>query len=163
MVWPGIISYIAASITVILLLAKFYILSLNLAVVIQAVLIFLFLVNLFFAYFASTHVGKVASQEAGKQQYLNQIKSKAQVLLLTVNKLSAEYEKPQKILKQAFDDIRYTYPVDADNELELKILRSLGTVSELLEGIQSGAHPAALESEALNLQALVKERKLLRN
>jgi len=163
MVWFGIFLYITASITVILLLTKFYILSLNAAVIIQAVLFFFFLVNLFFAYFASTHVGKVASQEAEKQQYLTQMKSKAQVLLLTVNSLPAEYEKTQKILKQAFDDIRYTYPADAGGELELKILRSLGTVSELLGGIQSGAHPAALETEALNLQALVKERKLLRN
>jgi hypothetical protein len=163
MVWLGIIIYIVASVTVIFLLTKSDILSLPAAVVIQVVLFFIFLVNIFFAYFAASHVGKVASQEAEKLQYITQIKTKAQVLLLTVNKLPAEYEKTQKILKQVFDDIRYTYPGDAGGEIELKILHSLGIVSELLGNIQSGAHPAALESEALNLQALVKERKLLRD
>jgi len=165
MVWFGILLYIAASITVILLLTKAQILSISAAVIIQAVLFFIFLVNVYFAYVAASHVGNVAAQEAEKQQYITQIKAKTQNLQLSVNKLPAEYEKTQKILKQAFDDIKYTYPVNAGagNELELKILRSLETISELLGNIQPGAHPAALEPEAINLQTLVKERKLLRN
>ena len=162
-IWFGIFLYAAASITVIILLTIPKNISLNTAVIIQSVLFFFFLIAVYFSYFAISHVGKVASQEAEIQQYIVQIKSKAQVLLLAVNKLPAEYEKTQKILKQAFEDIKYTYPVNAGGELELKILRSLETVSELLGGIQSGAHPAALEPEALNLQTLVKERKLLRN
>jgi len=165
MVWLGIFLYIAASIAVIVLLTKTEILTINMAVIIQSVLFFIFLINVFIAYFAGSHVGSVAAQEAKKQQCLVNIKSKTQVLQLSVNKLPAEYENTQKILKQAFDDIRYTYPVDggAGDELELKILRSLDTVSELLGGIQSGAHPTTLEKEALNLQTFVKERKILRN
>jgi len=165
MVWLGIILYIVASIAVIILLTKTNFLSVNIAVIIQAVLLFIFLIDVYFAYFAVSHIGNVAAQEAEKQQYITLIKSKAQVLLLSVNKLPAEYENTQKILKQVFDDIKYTYPVNGGvgDELESKILHSLETISEHLSGIQSGAYPAALEKDALNLQTLVKERKILRN
>ena len=165
LVWIGILLYTAASITVILLLAVAGVISLNTAIIIQAVLLFLFAVNIFFAYFASSHVISVAAEEAGKQQYINQIKPRAQSLLLSINRLPAEYENAQKILKQAIEDIRFIYPVDggAGSDLELQILQSLNTISEYCSNIQTGAHTAALKSEAEKLQMLAKERKLLRN
>jgi hypothetical protein len=164
-VWSGIILYIAASVTVIILFAKAHVISLNTAIVIQAVLLFLFLVDVYFAYFAGSHVRAVAAEEAGKQQYISRIKSNARIFQLSVDRLPAEYENSQKILKRALDDIKYIYPVDggAGGDLELKIMRSLDTLAELAGNIKSGAHTAALEPEAENLQMLVNERKLLRN
>jgi len=163
--WVGIPLYIVASVAVILLLVTAQIIPLNVAIIIQAVLLFIFLVIVFFACFASSHVGKVAAEEAGKQQYLKQIKPKAQILLLSVGKLSGEYEKAQKILQQAIDDIKYIYPVDggAGEDLELQIMQSLNIVSELCGGISTGGYSLSLETEAQKLLTLVKERKLLRN
>jgi hypothetical protein len=168
MVWLGIFLYIAASVTVIILLVKAYVISVNTAIIIQAVLLFLFFVNVYFAYFAGSHAGAVASEEAGKQQDISRIKSRAGIFRLSVDRLPVEYEKAQKILTKALDDIKYIYPVNACGggacgELESKIMRSLDTLAELAGSIQSGAHTAALEPEAENLQRLVNERKLLRN
>jgi len=164
LVWFGIILYIVASIVLLVLLKK-EILPLRTILLIQAGLVFLFLINVYFAYFAVSHVGNVAAGEAGKLQYITQIKSKAQSLLLSVNSLSSEYEKPQKILKETLDDIKYISPLGggAGGDLEQKILNLLEKLLEILSGIQSGAHSVSLEGEALNLQAAVRERKLLRN
>jgi hypothetical protein len=126
-------------------------------------LLFLFFVDVYFAYFAVDHVRAVAVEETVKQQYLPCIKSKAQVLQLSIEKFQPE--SVQKILRQALDDIKYIYPVNsgAGNDLEFKIMQSIDVLSELTSGIQSGGHPAALETEAVNLQTLVNKRKLLRN
>jgi len=138
---------------------------LNTAIIIQSILLFLFLVNIYFAYFAVFHVHAVAIEEAGKQQYISQIKSKAQVFRLSVDRLPAEYENSQKILKRTLEDIKYIYPVDngAGSDLESGILSSLNTLSEIVGNIQSGANSAEIKPEAENLQILVNERKLLRN
>ena len=166
MVWLGIMFYTAASIVVILLLKRASsVIDLDKAILIQAILLFLFIINIYFAYFASSHVRNVAAAEAEKQQYISQLKPKSQSLLLSVNRLPAEYEKAQKTLKQTIEEIRYIYPVDsgAGNDLETQIIRSLNILSEYCGNIQAGARPAGLESEAENLRMLVKERKLLRN
>ena len=167
LVWGlGIPLYIGASVVVILLLlVPAQPIKLNITIIIQSILLFIFLVIVFFAYFTSSHVGRVAAKEASKQQYMKQIKPNAQILLLSVNKLPAQYEKTQKTLSQAIDDIKYLYPVDsgAGDDLELRIMQSLNIVSELCGGISAGGHSVSLETEAEKLLMLVKERKLLRN
>ena len=164
-VWLGIFLYLAASVIVIVLLAVAHVISINTAILIQVILLFLFIIDVYLAYFASSHVRSVAAEEAGKQQYIARIKPKAQVLSLSVNKLPAEYESAQKILKQALEDIKYIYPVNsgAGDDLEMRIINSLDTLSELCGSIPSGAHTTALLPEAENLLMLVKERKLIRN
>jgi len=165
LIWFGIPLYIIASVAIIILLAVVNIIPLNTAIIIQSILFFIFLIIIYFAYFAVSRVNNVAAEEAVKQQYITQIKSKANVLLLSVNKLTGEYENTQKILKQSIDDIRYIYPVNAGagDELEINILRSLGSLSQFMDSIQSGAFNPMLDKEALNLQSLVNERKLIRN
>ena len=165
LVWIGIFFYIAASLIVILLLAFLHIISLNTAIIIQAILLFLFLLNIFLAFYASSHAKNVVAEEAGKQQYINQIKPKAQVLNISVNRLPAEYENNKKIIKQTLEDIRYIYPVNsgAGDDLEIRIIKSLETLSEICSNISTGAQSATLGPEAENLARLVKERKLLRN
>jgi low affinity Fe/Cu permease len=161
LVWFSIFLYIAASITVIILLLTALVISLTTAVIIQTVLLSLFFVNVYFAYIAVDHVRAFAAEEAGKQQYLAQIKSKARVLQLSIERFQPESAK--NIITRALDDIKYIYPVNsgAGSDLELKILGSLDTLSELAGSV--GVNPAVQESEAVNLQALVNERKLLRN
>jgi hypothetical protein len=164
MVWLGNILYITASVFVIILLTR-GILGFNFVLIIQSTLGFFYLVNIFFAYFAVAHVGNVAHQEAQKQQYLTQIKSKANVLLLSANRLPGEYQNAQKMLVKSLDDIKYIYPVDggAGTELEMNIIQSLGLISEITGNILSGAQNPGLDNEAIKLQSFVNERKLLRN
>ena len=165
LIWPGIFLYVGTSIAVIVLLVVTQVITVKIAIIIQAILLFLFLINIYLAFFASSHVRKVASEEAGKQQFIKQLKPKAQVLLLSVDKLPAEYGNAQKIMKQAIEETKYIYPVDngIGYDLESKILQSLNNLSELLSVIQTGVYMVSLETEAEKLLMLVKERKLLRN
>jgi len=164
MVWLGNFLYIAASITVIVLLLK-AVVSFNMAVIIQAILVFIYLINVYFAYFAVSHAAKTAEDEDDIRYYITKIKSQAAVLLLSVNKLSGEYKETQKILTQTIDDIKYLSPVNggAGSDLETRILHSLSLLSEILGNINSGAGNFLIGKEAANLQSLVNERKLIRN
>ena len=143
--WTGIFLYTAASITVIVLLSK-AVIALNTAIIIQSILIFIYLINIYFSYFASSHAGKVAEEEDDKKYYLNKIKSKAGVLLLSFNKLSGGCENAQKILRQSIDDLKYIYPVNNDmgSDLEAGILRSLNAIAEIINNVQSGADNTSL-------------------
>jgi len=164
-VWLSIIFYLALSLGNIVLLAVIKIIMLNTAVIIQVILFFLFAICIYIAYFASSHINKVAAEETVKKQFVNELKQKANVLSLAVNKLPSEYDNSQKSLKQVLEDIKYIYPVDKGmgENLELQIIESINKLSELCGSIQSGAHPAGFDSDVENLRILVKERKLLRN
>ena len=161
-VWTGIMLYAAASIVIILLVRTDHV-SLNTAIIIQAILLFMFFIDVYFAYFASAHVSSVAAEESSLRQYITEIKSKAQVLSLSVNRLPAEYEKAQKNIQRVLEDIRFISPVKDAGDLEPNILRSLDKLSEIIDGVQSGAHPVSLDNEIANLQMLVNKRKLSRN
>ncbi|GHV79480.1 hypothetical protein AGMMS49944_12710 [Spirochaetia bacterium] len=160
--WLGIIVYVIASIIVLVLL-KYY-LTLNQAIIIQAILVFLFLLDVYFAYFASAHVASVAREVESKRQYLTEIKSKAASLTLIVGNLPSQYEQVQKLINQVTDDIKYVSPVSggAGTDAELQIISSLDNVKEYCDIACSGGNPASFESEVKKLQMLVKQRKLLR-
>jgi hypothetical protein len=164
MVWTGVCLYVPASVVVIVLL-RTQIVSFNAAVIIQAVLVFLFALDVYFGYFANFHTGSVAQEEAALTQHLTEIKSKALSLALAADRLPAEYGKIQKTLKQALDDIKYITPVQncAGTDTEVKIISTLDSIKMLCEAIDEGTRPSLFESEAGRLQMFVKERKLLRN
>jgi hypothetical protein len=164
MVWTGVFLYVPASVVVIVLLRN-GIISFNTALIIQAVLVFLFALDVYFGYFANFHIGSVEREEASLRQYLTEIKSKALSLALASGGLSAEYGKVQNTLKQALDDIKYITPVqnNAGTDIEIKIISALDSIKLLCGTISEGAHPSSFESEINKLQMLVKERKLLRN
>jgi hypothetical protein len=164
MVWTGVVFYIIASIVVIILLSL-YIASVNTAIIAQAILLFLFAVDGYLALFASSHARRVSVEEDTKQQFIGEIKSKSQVLSLSAERLPAEFESARTVIKRASEDIKYISPLNdgAGEELELKIIISLNTLMELCDGVSGGGHPVALAAEANKLQALVRERKLLRN
>ncbi|MCL2138605.1 MAG: hypothetical protein FWH41_03645 [Treponema sp.] len=168
LLWLGIILYLILSIILIVILAVFpNIITLNTAIIIQSILLFLFAVIIFLASYASGHVRAVAKEEAAKLHSLSQIKQKAQSLLLTVNKLPSEYANAQKIIQTTIEDVKYIYPVNnwAGEDLEIKILQSINVISELCSNFQSGAQalPDRMNTEAEGFNMLVKERKLLRN
>ena len=162
MVWLGVSLYIPASIVVIALLVKGS-LPINTAIIIQAVIVFFFAIDIYFGYFANLHMVSVAREEASLTRHLTGIKSKALSLSLAAGRLPPEYENTQKTLKQALDDIKYITPVrdDAGTDLETRIISALDSIKLLCETIGEGARPSSFENEINTLQALVKERKLL--
>ena len=107
------------------------------------------------------------------RQYLSLIKSKAGVLQISVNRLSSEYETAKNILIKTLEEIRFISPVNngVGDELELNIIRSLNTISELLNNTLSASIPGVVvtpfnpmvEREVIELQSLVSQRKLIRN
>jgi hypothetical protein len=163
-IWGGIFVYIPVSIVIITLL-QFFIISLNVALVVQSVAVFAFLLVIYFGYFASSHVGNVAAEEANKLQYLAEMKNKAASLVLKAGSLPGEYEGVRKLIGQSADDIRYLSPVDENKsaETDLKILNVVGNLLEFCDTASEGGHPVSFEGDAKKLQMLVKERKLLRN
>ncbi|MDR2417600.1 MAG: hypothetical protein LBD79_00925 [Treponema sp.] len=162
--WTGVVFYIIASIVVIILLSL-YIVSVNTAIIAQAALLFLFAVNGYLALFASSHAHRVSVEEDTKQRFIDEIKSKAQFLLLSAGGLPAESENAREIIKRVVEDIKYISPLNdgAGDELELKIIISLNTLAELCNSAARSGHPVALPAEARKLQSLVRERKLLKN
>ncbi|MDR2509292.1 MAG: hypothetical protein LBC77_01460 [Spirochaetaceae bacterium] len=162
-VWTGIIVYIILSVVNIVLLSNG--MSFTKAFVAQCILLFLFFIDVYFAYFASGHVSGVAMEEKQKQQYTNELKAKAQTLLLRVRALPAEYEPAQKEICTAIEECKYIYPVDngAGDALELKIIAALQSIEEICGLIAAGGRSTDLEQTARNLRLFVKERKLLRN
>jgi hypothetical protein len=144
---------------------KFFTVSLNAALVMQSIVLFIFLLDIYFGYFASSHVGSVAAEEANKLQYLTEMKNKAALLVLKTGSLPAEYEEAQKLIKRSADDIRYLSPVNQEKSTgtDLKILGIVGNLIELCDTASEGGSPASFEGEVKKLQMLVKERRLLRN
>jgi hypothetical protein len=163
MVWGGIFLYIPVSVAVILALKNFAI-PLNTALIIQAVLVFLFLIDIYFAYFANSHIQVVAVEESGKLQYVTEMKNKALLLVVKAGSLTGAYERNQKRIKQAAEDIRYFSPVDRGKSMEtdLRIINSIENLSQLCGVISEGGHLDSLDTEIDKLEILIKERKLLR-
>jgi hypothetical protein len=164
LVWLGIFIYIPLSIGVIVLL-KTAVLPFNAAIIIQAVLIFVFATNVYFGYFANAHTQSVAREEAELREYLSEIKQKAAVLSLTVNALPGGFEKAQATLRRALDDIKYLSPVQGfvGKEAEKAIILSLDSIKSLCVAATEGARPSSFDKDADRLLTLVRERKLLRN
>jgi len=163
MIWLGSILYIAASVVVIIVLSK-QILPFNIAIIIQAVLLFLFAINVYFGYYASSHISAVNMEEHSKKQLLDDIKAKAKTVSLLISGLPEEYESTQCLLAAVFEDIRYLSPVDkgAGRELEQKINAHLDTLAQLCGSAGEGGHPL-FEAAVQKLITCVKTRKLLRN
>ena len=162
-VWTGISIYIILSVINIVLLSKG--MSFTKAVVAQCILLFLFFVDVYFAYFASDHVSSVAAAEKEKQRYIHELKEKAQALLLRIKILPVEYAAAQTEISAGIEDCKYIYPVDTDvaGELERKIIAALQAIEESCKSIAAGEHSTDLEKTAGNLRLLINERKLLRN
>jgi hypothetical protein len=163
-VWFGIFVYIPVSIVIIALL-RFLIISLNVALVFQSVALFALLLAVYFGFFASSHAGSVAAEEADKLRPLTEIKNKSALLALKAGSLSAEYEETRKLIKKSADDIRYLSPAGGNSgaETDLKILNVIERLDEICGTVSGGGHSASFEAEAKKLQSLVMERKLLRN
>jgi hypothetical protein len=184
--WLGILIYVGASIVVLVLLRTRiapvnqsavveiiesyldqeprYYLKLNQALVIQAILVFLFLLDIYFACFAQAHVASVAHKARSKRQYLTEIKDKAASLSLTAGSLPSQYEQVQKLIHQVTEDINYISPVSAGagTDAELQIISSLDNLQECCDIVSTGGTPASFDAEVKKLQMIVKQRKLLR-
>jgi hypothetical protein len=143
----------------------FLVISLNVALVLQSILLFTLLLTVYFGYFASYHAGRVAAEEANKLYTLTEIKNKAALLALKAASLSAKYEEPQKSIKKSTDDIRYLSPIDHNKsaETDLRILHAIEKLSDICDTLSGGGHSASFEAETKKLRSFVTERKLLRN
>jgi hypothetical protein len=164
MVWIGIFLYIPASVAVILALKNSAIV-LDTALIIQAVLVFLFFLDIYFAYFANSHIQAVAVEESGKLQYVAEMKNKALLLVVKTGSLTGAYEKVQARIKKAAEDIRYFSPVDRGKSMEtdLKIINSIESLSQFCDVVSGGGYSDSFDAEINKLEILIKERTLLRN
>jgi hypothetical protein len=164
MVWTGIFLYIPVSVVIILAL-KNSVIAFNTALVIQVILVFLFFLDIYFAYFANSHIQAVAVEESGKLQYVTEMKNKALLLVVKAGSLKGTYEQIQEQIKKAAEDIRYFSPVDRGKSMEtdLKIINSVESLSQLCGVVSEGGHSDSFDAEMNKLQGLIQERKLLRN
>jgi hypothetical protein len=164
MVWAGIFLYIPASVVVILVL-KYSIITFNAALIIQSIIVFLFLLDIYFGYFANSHIQAVAVEESRKLQYVTEMKNKALLLVVKAGSLTGAYEQIQARIKKAAESIRYFSPVDRGKSMEtdLKIINSIENLSQLCDSVSEGGHPDSFDREIKNLEVLIQERKILRN
>jgi uncharacterized SAM-binding protein YcdF (DUF218 family) len=166
LVWGGIFVYTFVSIGLILLL-KFSVglINVKVALVIQSIIVFLFLVNIYFAYFANFHAAKVASGENQQRQYLEQLKDLAASLALKAGSCPEGKEEFQKKIKKAAEDIRYISPVAGGRgtELETRLIDKTRLIGEMWDTLLSGGDSPQIRAEINSLDLLIKERKQLRN
>jgi ABC-type transport system involved in cytochrome bd biosynthesis fused ATPase/permease subunit len=165
LVWLGVFLYAGVSLAVILILKFSRLLPLNAAIIIQAIVFFLFLINIYFAYFANAHVAQVTADTENLLRSLNDIKAGAASLALKASSGPAGKEDLQKKLNKAAEDIRYISPVAGAGAagLEQKLINKIGIINEYWDSLLSGGEAPALAGEINNLEMLIKERKLLRN
>jgi hypothetical protein len=166
LVWLGVFAYALVSIGLILLL-KFSsgFIDIKAALVIQSVIVFLFLVDIYFAYFANFHAMSVVSGENQQRQYLQQLKDIAASLALRAGSCPDGKEELQKKITQAAGDIRYISPVEngRGTELETRLIDKTRLIGEMWDTLLSGGDSPQISAEINSLELLIKERKQLRN
>jgi hypothetical protein len=166
LVWGGVFAYAFVSIGLILLLKRsFGFINIKAAVVIQGIIVFLFLVNIYFAYFANFHAASVESGEKQQRQYLQHLKDLAASLALKAGSCPDGKEELQKKIKQAAGDIRYISPVEAGRgtELETRLIDKTRLIDEMWDTLLSGGDSPQISAAINSLELLIKERKQLRN
>jgi hypothetical protein len=165
LVWLSVFLYAGVSIAVILILKFVPFFSLNAAIIVQAVIFFIFLINIYFAYFANAHAARVTTDTENLVRALNDLKAGAAALVIKTASCPDGKGDLQNRIKKAAEDIRYISPVSGGGaaELEQKLIDKIGVIGECWDTLLSGGDTPALSGEIGSLETLIKERKLLRN
>jgi hypothetical protein len=131
------------------------------AIFIQIGLFLLFAIFVFCAYFAVSLPGRYGQTD--RLASVRKLQSLAESLAFKVSDLPEEYGSVRKLLFQIAEDLRYLTPLKGSKgiELEEKIAASLHFMGQYCDSAFEGGSVTAFEREAKNIQALIRQRKLL--
>jgi hypothetical protein len=158
----GVIAYIATSLAVVVLLNMRVIPLLGIAIIIQGGLILSYAL---FVYLATSGILAEAERyrPAERLASVKKLQSLAESAALKVSDLPEEYGAVRKTLGKIAEDLRYLTPLKGKDglELEKKIMDCLHFIGQYCDSAFVGGSLPAFEQEVKNLQALVRQRKLL--
>jgi hypothetical protein len=153
--------YIIASTAVVILLNLSIIPALDMAIFLQVGLLLLFAIFVFCAYFVVFPMGRYGPTD--RLASVRKLQSLAESVAFKVSDLPEEYGTVRKLLFQIAEDLRYLTPLKGTKgvELEEKIAASLHFMGQYCDSAFEGGSATAFEREAKNLQALIRQRKML--
>lgn len=160
--FKGLITY--GVITIADIALAFTVLPISVAIVIQAVAFFIFIVWLLMAFVTKNHIESSLRDEEAKKLPVMELRSKSQKL----SALAAGLDKGNSIRVSAekiADNMRYLSPGNTKNEhdLENRMLVLLDSIIMDSYFVSEGGLPtASLESKFKNFDALYRERKNMR-
>lgn len=163
-VWISIITFLATSLVLILLVQK-QILNYKYGILFHAVMLFLFFINVYFAYFSSEHIHSVAAQESQISNQLDAIKKLIRVVDLKAANLPDSFDVCKKMLSKIADEVQYLSPINSSEaaKQENRILTAISNADAACELITSGSTSTELFTICTDIQNLVMQRKLLIN
>ncbi len=129
----------------------------------QGILFFFFLIQVFLCVFPAEHIASVSQRENLKRGSLVDLRQYSQMLFITASSLGPDNEELKKALETICNELRYLSPSDNDaaKTIEAKIYIALLEISE---------DPVFSSREAPNIQAknkvaeialLIKQRKVI--
>lgn len=138
-------------------------LAIEIAVVIELVMLFAALILVFISAVSSGHIEGVGKKEEKLLKDIKEIRSTLASLdaLCDVEGVSGDIKKRIKVASEA---ARYMTPVDSAqaSSLEKDILLAVGECEERLKTVKSGADEGALKESIGDLEMKMAQRKLLR-
>jgi hypothetical protein len=165
MVWLGEIVFLVISIGITISVC-FHVLQVSIAIGIELILFFLLLADIYFGYFANSHVQSVEQNETQSLGLIKQIRVALDSVNLKVPSLNDSYAAEKKQIAFLAEEVHYISPVDNITEsakLELDILGKITAVSSACDATLSGGDGAELRKQIAALDLLIKQRKLMKN
>lgn len=156
-IWISVLLFdIVAIIFSILVLNE--ILKINLAVVIELVLVFVCGIFTYFGYFSGNHIANVQAEEEQSLNKITDVKNAFEMLNLKAETWNDDFAEQKSKVKKLCDDAKYLSPVDTDNaaKLEQKLIIAANVLAE------SNFLPTEADQKIAEIELLLKQRKLLR-
>ncbi|MCQ2576238.1 MAG: hypothetical protein MJ162_05785 [Treponema sp.] len=139
------------------------VLAVRIGILIEAISFFILLIVLYIVYFASSHI---ASTEAKVEQSLSLIKnirSSMQILAMKADSMGPAFAEDIKKIKALEEEVRWMAPVNAPMAIALEgqIMGKIDGVSAAIDAIAGGSDAASFKTQLVNLDSLVKQRKMI--
>ncbi|MFA6938315.1 MAG: hypothetical protein WCQ67_08800 [Treponema sp.] len=163
-VWLGDIIFIIVALGLTIAIMN-DVLQIRTAIIIEAILVFLFAIDIYFGYFGNTKIQEVGAHETQMLSAIKDIRSSMELLILKSSSLSSAYDDEKKKIASISEDARYLSPVENTNavSLEQNMLGKITALSSACDSIASGSDGSDFKTQLSSLDMLMKQRKLLKN
>ncbi len=134
------------------------------AVLSEAVMIFLAAIFIYFSYLANTNINNVQAAEQRSMALITQMRSSLEMLNLKAGGLGMEFADQKKKISSASENARYISPVDTAESisLESQIIGKTAEISSSIDTVMAGSDSKQLNVQLSALEMLINQRKLLR-
>ncbi|MCK9171035.1 MAG: hypothetical protein M0P01_11540 [Treponema sp.] len=164
MIWFGVVFFIIVS-TAVTVVVVLLLVPVRVAVIVECVLAFLFAINVYFGYFASSHVHYVEQTETQMLSSIKEIRAAMDLLVAKSSALNDGYSAEREKLSCLAEDVKYLSPVQTGSavDLEQEILEKINVVGDACGMVLDGSDGLELRKQLTALDMLIRQRKLMKN